>query len=213
MALIRALNTAIAGLRSQQFRIDTIGDNLANSTTTGFKASRVNFENALTQTLSFGTAPQGFLGGIDPEQIGLGVTVASTTRNFTQGELEITGRASDLAIDGAGFFILRDAQGSSTFTRDGSFTINPANLLRYDGVSWAADMAKPGFDVFGLKAMAADDIYAVGASSRIAHWNGSAWSTVTDLGPSVTQLNQIRGTTQCDLWVVGAGGVVATTNP
>jgi len=123
------MNSAIGGLRSQQFRIDTIGDNLANSTTTGFKTARVEFETMLAQTISFGSAPQGFLGGIDPLQIGLGVTVASTTRNFSQGELETTGLNTDLGIDGDGFFILRDATGGLTFSRDGSFTINPANML------------------------------------------------------------------------------------
>ncbi len=129
MALIRAMNTSISGLRSQGFRIDTIGDNLANSTTTAFKTARVGFQTMLSQTLRFGTSPQGFLGGIDPQQIGLGVTVGSTTRNFNQGELENTGIASDLGIDGDGFFILKDQSGKSVFSRDGAFTINPANQL------------------------------------------------------------------------------------
>ncbi|MBI2900350.1 MAG: flagellar hook-basal body complex protein [Planctomycetes bacterium] len=129
MALVRALNSAIGGLRSQQFRIDTIGDNLANSTTAGFKTARVEFETMLAQNLSFGSAPQGFLGGIDPMQIGLGVRVASTTRDFGQGELEVTGRTTDLGIDGDGFFILKDEAGGVTYSRDGSFTINPQNLL------------------------------------------------------------------------------------
>ena len=62
MALVRALNSSIGGLRAQQFKIDTIGDNLANSTTTAFKAGRVEFKTLLSQTVSFGTAPQGFLG-------------------------------------------------------------------------------------------------------------------------------------------------------
>lgn len=129
MALIRAINAAVSGLRSNQFKIDTVGDNLANSTTTGFKAARVDFETMLAQNLSFGTGPQGNLGGINPVQIGLGTSVAGITRDFRQGELEVTGRASDLAIEGSGFFILKDATGSQVFTRDGSFSINPANFL------------------------------------------------------------------------------------
>lgn len=129
MALVRALNSAISGLRGNQFRIDTIGDNLANSTTTGFKAGRVEFHTLMSQTLSFGTAPQGFLGGIDPVQIGLGVSVASTSRQMTQGELEVTGVVSDMGIEGDGFFIMRNQAGDLVYSRDGSFTINPANLL------------------------------------------------------------------------------------
>jgi flagellar hook protein FlgE len=129
MALIRAMNTSISGLRSQGYRIDTIGDNLANSTTTAFKTARVGFQTMLSQTLRFGTSPQGFLGGIDPQQIGLGVNVGSTTRNFNQGELENTGIASDLGIDGEGFFVLSDQAGGQVYSRDGAFTINPANLL------------------------------------------------------------------------------------
>ena len=129
MALIRAMNTSISGLRSQGYRIDTIGDNLANSTTTSFKTARVGFQTMLSQTLRFGTSPQGFLGGIDPQQIGLGVNVGSTTRNFNQGELENTGIASDLGVDGDGFFVLSDQAGGQVYSRDGAFTINPANLL------------------------------------------------------------------------------------
>lgn len=129
MALIRAMNSAVSGIRAQQVRIDTIGDNLANSTTNGFKSGRVTFQTMLSQTMKFGSAPQGFLGGIDPVQIGLGVQVAETSRDFSQGELEVTGRTSDLAIDGDGFFVLKDTNGALVFSRDGSFTINPSNLL------------------------------------------------------------------------------------
>lgn len=129
MALVRALNSAVSGLRSMQFGIDNIGDNLANSTTTAFKAGRVNFHTLLSQTISFGTAPSGFLGGVDPQQMGLGVAVAETSKDFRQGELEVTGIASDLGIEGNGFFIMRDAAGAFVYSRDGSFTINPSNLL------------------------------------------------------------------------------------
>lgn len=150
MALIRAMNTAISGLRSQGFRIDTIGDNLANSTTTAFKTARVNFQTMLSQTLRFGTSPQGFLGGIDPQQIGLGVTVGSTTRNFNQGELENTGIASDLGIDGDGFFIMKDQTGKQVFTRDGSFTINPSNQLHNPANGFVVQGIQADFQTFTI---------------------------------------------------------------
>jgi len=75
MALIGALNAGISGLRAQETRISVIGDNIANVDTVGFKQARVNFETMLSQTISFGTAPDGTLGGIDPPQIGKGVQV------------------------------------------------------------------------------------------------------------------------------------------
>ncbi|MCZ6601435.1 MAG: flagellar hook-basal body complex protein [Planctomycetota bacterium] len=144
MALIRSLNTAVSGLRAQQFRIEVIGNNIANIDTTAFKGSRVDFSTLLSQNLSFGVAPQGFLGGIDPTQIGHGTRVASTTTDFSQGPTEATGVASDLAIQGNGFLIMRDEFGGMVYTRDGSFTINPSNLLHdpatgYVVQGWMAD--------------------------------------------------------------------------
>ncbi|MEM7260804.1 MAG: flagellar hook-basal body complex protein [Planctomycetota bacterium] len=144
MALIRSLNTAVTGLRAQQFRIETVGNNIANVDTTAFKGTRVDFSTLLSQTMSYGMAPQGFLGGIDPVQIGLGTQVASTTTNFNQGPTEATGVNTDLAIQGDGFFVLNDAQGGRVFTRDGSFTLNPSSLLHdpstgYVVQGWMAD--------------------------------------------------------------------------
>lgn len=144
MALIRSLNTAVAGLKAQQFRIETIGNNIANVDTTGFKSTRVDFSTLLSQTMSYGVAPDGFLGGIDPVQVGLGTQIASSTTDFTQGPTEATGVNTDLAIQGDGFFILTDSAGGQVYTRDGSFTINPANLLHdpatgYVVQGWLAD--------------------------------------------------------------------------
>ncbi|MBI4244636.1 MAG: flagellar hook-basal body complex protein [Planctomycetes bacterium] len=129
MALIRALNTAVSGIKNNQLKLDVIGDNLANATTTGFKGSRVDFKTLLSQTLTFGSQPQGLLGGINPIQTGLGATLASTTRDHAQGELELTGRNTDMAIEGNGFFILQDHTGRQLFTRDGSFALNSQNKL------------------------------------------------------------------------------------
>ncbi len=129
MSLVRAMGSALSGLNAQQFQLDTIGNNLANATTTGYKSARVGFQSVLSQTIRFGSAPQGTLGGVDPFQIGLGVAVGSTSRDFNQGELQTTGQASDLAINGSGFFIMRDSQNGQVFTRDGAFSINPQGFL------------------------------------------------------------------------------------
>ncbi|MFQ5653208.1 MAG: flagellar hook-basal body complex protein [Planctomycetota bacterium] len=149
MALIRSLNTAVSGLKAQQFRIEVIGNNIANVDTTSFKGSRVDFSTMLSQTLSFGVAPQGFLGGIDPIQVGHGAQVASSVVDFNQGPTEATGVVTDLAIEGDGFFLLRDESGALVYTRDGSFTINPANLLHDPSTGFIAQgyMADENFQV------------------------------------------------------------------
>ncbi len=144
MALIGSLKPAVSGLRSQQFRIEVVGNNIANVDTPGFKAARAEFATLLSQLIGFGAAPEGSFGGIDPLQIGQGVQISSGSKNFNQGPLEVTGISSDLAVSGEGFFIVRDSSGSQVYTRDGSFGVNSANAL-YDPSSggivqgWLAD--------------------------------------------------------------------------
>lgn len=149
VALIRSLNTAVSGLRAQQFRIEVIGNNIANVDTTAFKNVRVDFSSLLSQSLTYGVAPQGFLGGIDPIQVGLGTQVASTATDFGQGPTEATGVSTDIAIQGDGFFALRDSAGGRVYTRDGSFSINPANLLHDAATGYVVQgyMADENFQV------------------------------------------------------------------
>jgi len=134
MALIRSLNTAVSGLNAQQTRIEVVGNNIANVDTTAFKSSRAEFATILSQIQSYGMAPNGFLGGIDPLQVGLGTFVGGTPKDFNPGPIEATGVASDLAITGDGFFILKDVTGQEVYSRDGTFSINPSNLL-HDAVT------------------------------------------------------------------------------
>lgn len=145
MGLVRAFNSGISGLRAHQTKIDVVGDNIANSDTTGFKSARVDFSTILSQQLSFGSPPAGNLGSVDPLQIGLGVQVASTPKLFTQGALRATGINSDMAIEGDGFFVLEDSVGSQIFTRDGTFVLD-ANQNLVDSSTgsivqgWNADL-------------------------------------------------------------------------
>jgi len=148
MALLRSLLTGISGLRAQQTAIDVTGDNIANVSTTGYKASRVNFSTLISQNMRFGSAPAGNLGGTNPSQVGLGVQVADIQRLWTQGQLKQTGLVTDLAIDDGTnartFFVLNDYAGRQIFTRDGTFGLNRDNFL-YDPASgmmlqgWRAD--------------------------------------------------------------------------
>jgi flagellar hook protein FlgE len=141
--MLRSMFSAISGLRGHQIMMDVIGNNIANVNTVGFKAGRVNFQDILSQTLHGATAPSGGLGSIDPAQIGLGMTVAGIDVLQTQGNLQSTGKTTDMAIQGDGFFV--ESDGSATYyTRDGAFDIgldgslsNPASGMKVQG--WQAD--------------------------------------------------------------------------
>jgi len=141
--MLRSLFAGVAGLKSHQMRMDVIGNNIANVNTTAFKTSRVTFQDLLSQTIRGATAATEGRGGINAVQIGLGVQVASVNTLNTQGSLQATGKVTDLAIQGNGFFILK--RGSIVrFTRDGTFDIgtdntlvSPANGYKLQG--WMAD--------------------------------------------------------------------------
>ncbi len=128
MSFSQALASGVSGILAHQARLDNIGNNLANINTIGFRRGHVQFGDLFSQTLSSGSGPAGNRGGVNPIQIGLGVRVAGVTQDFTQGGLETTGRASDMAIEGNGFFIVSTAT-QTFYTRDGSFTLDPLNRL------------------------------------------------------------------------------------
>ena len=142
MSLSQSLFTAISGLINHQTRLDTVGNNLANINTVGYKRSVLRFQDILSQTIRGGSAPNGNWGGTNPLQIGLGMQVASSGQDFGQGGLEMTGRLTDLAIEGDGFFKVT-CPDKVRYTRDGSFTLGQdgdlvtANGFRVQG--WMAD--------------------------------------------------------------------------
>ena len=141
--MMKALFAAIAGLQNHITYMDVVGNNIANVNTQGFKASRVTFQDMLTQTISGASAPTDNRGGTNPQQVGLGMKIGGIDVLHTQGSLQATGRNTDFAIQGSGFFIMRD--GSRTFyTRDGAFDVavtgemvNPTNGFKVQG--WRAD--------------------------------------------------------------------------
>jgi flagellar hook protein FlgE len=141
--VLRSMFSAISGLRGHQIMMDVIGNNIANVNTVGFKSGRVNFQDILSQSIHGATAPQGGLASINPAQIGLGMTVAGIDVLQTQGNLQSTGKTTDMAIQGDGFFIMSDGSGTY-YTRDGAFDIaldgslaNPASGMKVQG--WQAD--------------------------------------------------------------------------
>src|SRR3990172_1558791 len=129
MGLASALSTALTGLTAAETTIDVVGNNLANSNTVGFKASEALFAAQFLQTRSLGSQPTSTSGGTNPRQIGLGTTVAEIAPDFSQGTIEISSSATDLAIQGDGFFTVEGQSGESLYTRNGVFTLNSRNEM------------------------------------------------------------------------------------
>ena len=127
MGLTTAMYTGLTGLNVNQTRIETIGHNIANVNTSAYRGSRTLFQTQFAQLLSAGTAPSNASGGTNPMQIGHGALVGSTQRTLTPGSLETTGIAGDLAVEGAGYFVVQDSQGGQYYTRDGAFSLNSSN--------------------------------------------------------------------------------------
>lgn len=129
MSLTGAMLTGYTGIASNGVSVDVVGDNLANLNTTAFKGQRTLFESLLYRTVHEGEGPSATSGGTLPEQIGTGSQVSAVQRDFRQGGLESTGFPTDLAIDGDGFFVLAQPDGSQAFTRDGSFHLDQTQTL------------------------------------------------------------------------------------
>jgi flagellar hook protein FlgE len=122
--------------------MDVIGNNISNINTTGFKKGRVTFQDMLYQQLSAASRPNDEVGGVNPKEVGLGMTIAAIDTIHTQGSLQTTGVNTDLAISGTGFFILTDGS-TEVYTRAGGFTVdqngtfvNPSNGMKVQG--WMA---------------------------------------------------------------------------
>ncbi len=185
MALTSAMITGLTGLQSNQAMIDTIGDNIANVNTTAFKSSRTSFENQFAITLSGGTGPSGTSGGTNPLQIGMGSLLSSIQRNFQPGAIETTGVPTDLAVEGAGFFIV-DATGQQAFTRDGTFRLDADNNL----------VTSEGFAVRGY---GVNDDYEIQAD------------ILTDLNIPLGQMRDARPTSEANFdGNLNGNGTVAT---
>ncbi len=120
--MLKSLYSGVSGLQSHQVAMDVESNNIANVNTTGFKYSRANFSDLLAQTQSIATAPQGALGGKNAVQVGLGSSISSMTRIFSQGSIQNSDKNTDVAIQGDGFFIISPDGGNTyKYTRAGDF--------------------------------------------------------------------------------------------
>ena len=123
--MLKSLSSGVSGLQAHQIAMDVESNNIANVNTVGFKYSRANFSNLLSQVNQIATAPQGSLGGKNATEVGLGTSVSSMTRIDSQGSVENTDKNTDCAIQGNGFFVVSADNGTTeSFTRDGDFSFD-----------------------------------------------------------------------------------------
>ncbi|MDR3145955.1 MAG: flagellar hook protein FlgE [Treponema sp.] len=164
--MMRSLFSGVSGLQNHQTRMDVIGNNISNINTTGFKRGRVNFQDMLYQQLSAAARPNEEVGGVNPKEVGLGMTIASIDTIHLQGSLQTTGVGTDLAISGNGFFVLKEGE-NFFYTRAGDFTtdeeglmVNPANGMRLQG--WMARTLE-GVQVLDVSREVEDLVIPVGS--------------------------------------------------
>jgi flagellar hook protein FlgE len=136
--MLRSLYSGVSGLKNHQYRMDIIGNNIANVNTVAFKSSRVVFEDIYSQTLQPASAPTTTTGGSNAQQVGLGVGMSAVDMLFTRTGSSYTGNALDVSIEGDGFFAVRDSTSTteegSLFTRAGNLKRdNNGNLVTSDG--------------------------------------------------------------------------------
>lgn len=148
--MLQAMLAGVTSIKAQQTRMSVIGNNLANINTTAFKSNRLTFQDMLSQTTRGATRPNGDLGGLNATQYGLGVLVAGTDVNTSQGSLNATNRVTDLAIQGSGLFMVSNGD-RIAYSRDGGFTLDASGDLvhRATGeklLGWTANQASGQID-------------------------------------------------------------------
>lgn len=163
--MMRSLYSGVSGLQNHQTRMDVVGNNIANVNTTGFKRGRVNFQDMISQNISGASRPTEERGGVNPKQVGLGMTVASIDTIHTQGAFQATNKNTDLAVKGNGFFVLRNGE-NEVYTRAGAFgldaegnLVNPGNGMRVQG--WMSERVA-GQDIVNTSADVSDLVIPVG---------------------------------------------------
>ena len=156
--MLGSLYTSVSGLKGHQTALNVSGNNISNINSIGFKGGRVTFSETLVQTIRAASRPQDGLGGVSPLQLGLGMGVGSIDNILSQGVLQNTGVATDLGINGEGFFILSDGE-CEYYTRVGAFgydgegrLVNPANGLIVQGrVADGNGVISPGSAIQGIE--------------------------------------------------------------
>jgi flagellar hook protein FlgE len=199
--VLRSMTSAISGMRNHQVAMDVVGTNIANVNTTGYKASRMNFKEAIYQAYSKGSSPadDGTLGGTNPIQVGLGTTMGAINTIMTQGSVMSTGRNLDLMIQGDGFFMLSSDRVAGTitpdaFSRDGAlgqdsegYLVDPVtgeSLLGSDGAPDATTGAVTPLNA--IKIPSEWKSFSIGADGLVVGVDGSGALSYVDAGGNAT---------------------------
>src|SRR5580698_10455778 len=128
--MLSSLTSGVSGLDSFQEQMDVIGNNIANLNTTGYKAATVDFSDAFSNVLNAPSAGSNSNSGVNPIQVGTGVSITSIDNNWNQGAIGSTGISSNLAVSGNGFFSVKDTVSGNTYaTRDGTFSVDANGYL------------------------------------------------------------------------------------
>jgi len=191
--MLKSLYSGVSGLQSHQIAMDVESNNIANVNTIGYKYSRANFSDLLAQTNQIATAPQGALGGKNAVQVGLGTTVSSMTRIFSQGSIQNTDKNTDVAIQGDGFFVVSSDGGSTyKYSRSGDFKFDGAgNFVDNNGFivqGWLKDKTTGLVDatapIANIKIPPGLTTPANASTKVVVKANLSSSETVTQYGPT-----------------------------
>lgn len=185
--MLRSMYSGVSGMRGFQAKLDVIGNNIANVNTSGFKAGRVMFKDILSQSMSGITAPvEGTSGGVNAKQVGLGVSIASIDTIHTPGSAMTTNVATDLRIDGDGFFVVSPSgggDGARYLTRAGNFTIDASRqLVNADG------MLVLGADGSPITLDEAVTAFSIGQDGRLVTVDQAGVATPTDVQIGVVKV-------------------------
>lgn len=186
--MIRSLDTAATGMQAQQLNVDTISQNLANISTSGYKRQHAEFQDLLYQNLRRVGTNSSDVGTIIPTgiQVGLGVKTGAIYRNFQQGNVQNTENPLDIAVQGRGFFQIQLPDGSFAYTRNGAFQLSPnGEIVTVDGYTLSPNIAVPQ-DATDISINASGEVFAT-IPNQTAPQNLGQLDMVTFVNPNGLQ--------------------------
>jgi len=192
--MLRSMFAGVTGMRAHQLMLDVVSNNIANVNTGGYKASRVQFADALSETLRNAAGTTASNSAVNPLQVGLGVVVKSTTAQFSTGSFQLTDRPFDSAISGAGFYIV-NVKGEELYTRSGSFNLD-STLTLVDGSGgrvqgWMADNAGQLDSVGAVRDINLADYQSVPAQAATSMKVRGSLSVSTNVGTVIDSLAKV----------------------
>jgi flagellar hook protein FlgE len=206
-----AMTAGVSGLKAFQAMLDVTGNNLANVNTTGFKGSTVTFSELLSQTIRQASGPSGSLGGVNPQQMGSGVNVSAIKKDMSQGNIVTTGQDLDVAIDGAGYFVLNNGR-QNVYTRIGSFAVDADNTLVDPATGYKVQRTGSYGEVEGFQTSGDSSIHIPWDSSMPA----KATTSITMNGNLRSSADSTAATTHKIIsntsFTINSGDQVATSN-